>query len=100
MSESTQGNLFYPRVAGWKGQETSRAAAQSTKADKLKALVIETLRTYGPMTPDETAAMCAHDKLSIRPRFSELRELGWIKDTGERRKNESSGKRAIVWGLT
>jgi hypothetical protein len=48
------------------------------------------------MTADECAAQLEVDKLSIRPRFSELATMGRITDSGERHKN-ASGKRAIVW---
>jgi len=33
---------------------------------------------------------------AVQPRFSELRALGSIVDTGERRQNDS-GRNAIVW---
>lgn len=52
------------------------------------------------MTTDECADRLGIDKLSIRPRFSELAALSKIADTGERHVNPSSGKRAIVWCIS
>ena len=51
------------------------------------------------MTADEAALFLSIDKLSIRPRFSELNRTGEIVDTGERRANDS-GKKAIVWSIS
>ena len=95
-------NLFdwYPDSPGWKRTDTSEAAAESIKpkAETIRGLVLNHLRDYD-MTTDEMAARLDLDKLSVRPRFSELREMGLVHDTGRRRKN-LSGKSAIVWGLT
>jgi hypothetical protein len=51
------------------------------------------------MTADECAAVLQRDVLSIRPRFSELRTRGTLEDSLERRVNQRSGKRAIVWRI-
>jgi len=50
------------------------------------------------LTADETAALMDKTVLAIRPRFAELHKDGVIRDTGERRRNES-GKSAVVWAL-
>ena len=94
-------DLFsYPHGAGHKGRDTARDAASAMhgRAPRLRAMCLDTLRGCGPLTADQCAAQLGIDKLSIRPRFSELAALGSIVDTGERRTN-SSGKSAIVWGL-
>lgn len=90
----------YPYRAGYKARDTSRAAAQSTepRAPRLRQLCIDQLMLCGGLTTDECAANMGVDKLSIRPRFSELAALGKVRDSGERREN-GSGKRAIVWVL-
>jgi predicted ArsR family transcriptional regulator len=90
----------YPKEPGWKARETSRDAAESVrpKAKRLQQFCIDALRKHGPLTADECADRLQIDKLSIRPRFSELAALGKVFDTGHRRLNES-GKRAVVWGL-
>lgn len=101
MSAEPAFDLFtYPQSPGWKARDTARAAADATapKAPRLRQLCIETLRSSGNLTADECAQRLGVDKLSIRPRFSELATLGQIVDTSERHRN-SSGKSAIVWRL-
>jgi predicted ArsR family transcriptional regulator len=91
----------YPGSPGFKSRSTARSAAEAMqpRAPRLRQLCLDQLQLYGPMTADEAAANLRIDKLSIRPRFSELSTMGKIEDTGHRRKN-GSGKQAIVWGLT
>jgi predicted transcriptional regulator len=94
----TEPDLFaygYPNVAGFKRFGTSSEAAQSVDAKTLRAKVLEEL-CNGPGTADELALRLRVDKLSIRPRCSELAALGQIEDSGQRHLN-SSNKRAIVW---
>jgi predicted HTH transcriptional regulator len=91
--------LHYPRVAGSKAQETSAEAAASTDAERLRDRVVTWLQAQGAQTADECAECLGCSPLAIRPRFSELLRLGRIRDTGMRRPNASSGKRAIVWEL-
>jgi predicted HTH transcriptional regulator len=86
----------YPVRAGFKDGDTSKEAAEGVDAEFLRAAVLHALKRKGPMTADECAEAMRRDPLSIRPRFSELKNLGQIKDTGERRKNRS-GKKAKVW---
>ncbi|GAY19724.1 hypothetical protein SFOMI_0244 [Sphingobium fuliginis] len=38
-------------------------------------------------------------RVSLQPRFSELKAKGLIADSGKRRVNPSSRKRAVVWVL-
>jgi predicted ArsR family transcriptional regulator len=88
----------YPHRVGHKRTDTSASAARSVEASapRLRQLCLDMLRISGPLTADECASNMGRDKLSIRPRFSELREMGKVVDTGERRRNRS-GKSAIVW---
>lgn len=90
----------YPDKAGWKARQTAKEAAQGAdkKAPRLRRLCKQRLALAGPSTADECAALLQEDKLSIRPRFSELVALGEIEDSGFRRKN-ASGRMAIVWRL-
>lgn len=90
----------YPQVPGFKARDTSRDSASSTeaRAPRLRQLCIDQLMLCGPLTTDECASNLGIDKLSIRPRFSELAATGKVRDSGERREN-GSGKRAIVWAL-
>lgn len=90
----------YPAHPGAKDADTSREAAEAiaSRAPRLRGLVLRCLSLHGPMTADETAKQMKEDKLSIRPRFSELLRDGAIEDTGERRRN-SNGRSAKVWRL-
>jgi predicted HTH transcriptional regulator len=91
----------YPNAAGYRDTDTSKAAASSINPDinLLRGKVLECLRHFKHLTADECAGFLDIDKLSIRPRFTELKEQGLVVDTGERRKNKS-GRKAIVWRLT
>lgn len=86
----------YPEVAGFKELTTSAEAAATVDVNRLRRLVMRTLSIFGPLTADEVAEKVAMDVLTIRPRLSELRRLGMIMPSGERRQNRS-GKSAIVW---
>jgi hypothetical protein len=88
----------YPVDAGWKEPTTSREAAAATDASTLRRAVRQCLAVSGAMTADECAGRLGLSILAIRPRFSELRALGELTDTGQRHLN-NSGKRAIVWTL-
>ena len=98
--DGRQGHIeaAYPDGAGWKGTDTSYQAALTTDAQTIRADVARWLRDHGPHTADETAAGLGLSRLTVRPRFSELRARQSVVDTGARRLNDS-GKRAIVWAL-
>lgn len=89
----------YPITAGFKRRGTSVEAAQSINAETLRETVLGWLRAHGPHTADEAAAVLGETVLAIRPRFSELKRLGRIVETEQRRKN-TSGRSAIVWRAT
>jgi hypothetical protein len=100
MSNAQVIDLFnYPKAAGFKRTQTSAQAAEdiTPKAPAIREMVLAVLHLRD-MTADEMAYHLSMDKLSVRPRFSELRAMGKIRDTGERRAN-GSGKKAIVWGV-
>lgn len=92
----------YPASPGFKAPGTSQEAAEAIKpvVHYLQGVVLKHL-AYWPdqgRTADECAEELNKSVLSIRPRFSELKEKGLIVDTGQRRKN-ASGRNAIVWTL-
>lgn len=93
-------NSRYPNQAGYKAAETSAEAAteieESGRAGILREKVLRLFRAGKALTADECAAALDESVLSIRPRLSELKGKCLIKDSGERREN-ASGKRAIVW---
>lgn len=70
---------------------------QSNRAATLRDQVYRHLIIHGPKMADETAAELGESLLSIRPRFSELRNDFWIYDTGKRGVNPHSGKAAAIW---
>lgn len=85
----------YPEAPGWKGTDTSREAGQTVDAETLRELVLAQVAKCDG-TADEIATALGVDRLAIRPRCSELKRLGQIRDSRQRRSNVS-GKRAIVW---
>jgi predicted ArsR family transcriptional regulator len=104
MTSDYQPDMFaerhYPHSPGYKARDTAQAAATQAApaAGRLRKLCLAKLATDGPLTADDCAELLGIDKLSIRPRFSELAALGQITDTGQRGFN-TSGRRAIIWGL-
>lgn len=94
----------YPDSPGFKGAaETGREAAEAIapKLGRLQRMVREAVAARGSqgITPEEACDVLAVDRVSLQPRFSELRAKGQIADSGERRRNPSSGKSAVVWVL-
>jgi len=88
----------YPLFPGWKGGGgTSRQAADviAPKAKTLRERVLAALER-GDCTPEEVVAQTGVDIYSIRPRFSELKNMGIIRDSGKRRTSRG-GLRSIVW---
>ena len=87
----------YPHFPGWKDTLPSLEAAvkMSPKAETLRNKVYQALKTKS-MTADETADLLGESILAIRPRFSELKKMRLIADSGARRRN-ASGCRATVW---
>jgi hypothetical protein len=102
MSRMSETSDAYPSAPGFK------AAGPSEEAAKAIASVAATLRNQvrdaianapGGLTADEVAHKLNRSILSVRPRVSELRRLGEIKQSGARGKNES-GMSASVWVLS
>ena len=81
-----------------RGSDTSRRAAESMiqAAATLEVAVMDALRIYGPMTSDEIADAIWATVLAVRPRITELKALGWLEDTGDRRANASGRMAAVV----
>lgn len=63
--------------------------------------VIETASQQGQygLTCDEVESRLQGKHQTISARVNELRDRGWIKDSGERRRTRS-GRKAIVWAPT
>ena len=94
--------MRYPESAGSYGLGGSDAAAEqiTPKLPALQALVTGVIEDAGPRgaTGDEIAARLGWDKYRVRPRTAELRKLGRIMDSRQRRPSET-GIRSIVWVL-
>lgn len=92
---------MYPQHPGWRtdSPETARHAAAkvATKAKTLREQCLELLADR-PMAADEAAMALNVSILSIRPRFSELRAMGLIEDSGQRWLGHN-GVRLAVWQL-
>lgn len=80
--------------------DTSEDAADDAAggAPFYRLMVLQDLSMNDPSTADEVAARLNQSPLTIRPRVSELRTAGKIRDTGTRRRN-ASGKSAAVWAI-
>jgi len=88
---------------GYQATDTSKQAALDLDGSGRTSILRNKVRgAYAAMTKgltaDECAAALREDKLSIRPRVSELVKDGFLKDSGIRRLNKS-GKRAAVFIL-
>lgn len=91
-------NPMYPNEPGFKEKGgTSEEAAQKIDAKTLREAVLVALKA-GPATADETADSLGKSVLAIRPRFTELKKLGLVYKTAQRRPNRS-GIKARVWDL-
>ena len=94
---------IYPEVPGHRYVDTSIAAAAAIapQCGRLQRLALAAIKAAGPsgLTTDELASRLGLDRGSVQPRTSELKLLGLIRDSGQRRRN-ANGKRAIVWTAT
>lgn len=90
-------SLGYPDQPGYQRTDTSRQAAREVapQATSIRMLCLETLKR-GPATADEVADALGLSILTVRPRITELKVMGRVEDTGQRRINEISGKSAAV----
>lgn len=77
----------YPHAPALGCTSTSRAAAHriNPHAKRLQKMVLENLEHVGAATWKEVSARLHKDTRSVQPRFSELKKLGMIEDTGDRR---------------
>lgn len=87
---------------GWKGQPTSREAAEKAApgAAMIRDQIISMMRANSrAMSADEIAEALGLSILSVRPRVSELARAGKLVNSGQRAINRS-GNTAARWKLT
>ena len=86
---------------GYRRVDTSLNAALAIQspAENYRQAVLTELQSHGPMTADEIAERLNLSILTVRPRLTELRAVGKLTDTGQRRKTPS-GRPSIVWKAT
>ena len=98
MSQMSIDDLARP-VARNTDPDTSHAAARYTepRANTNRALALRVLAEHpGGLTDFELAALTGLQQTSIGKRRGELRDGGFVEDSGERRASPS-GAQAIVW---
>lgn len=96
----------YPHSPGWKAGETAKAAARVMRepAKSLEAWCLSVLKS-GPQTPEQVRARIEVETgrpvllNSIRPRFSQLKARGLVRDSGARGLGEGGRCLAIKWEL-
>jgi hypothetical protein len=92
---------IYPDRPGFKDEGTSAEAARrvSGYSPQMRRMVLAKLREFpAGLTADELATALNLSPFSARPRLSELKRLGEIEASGERRRN-ASGMSASVWRI-
>lgn len=102
--EFLSADMRYPNVPGWKGTDTSEAAAEfiTPHCGRLQKLFLEAVRASGERgaTSDEVAVTLEIDHCTARPRATELKRKGLIRDSGMRRAFGRSKTRSVVWIAT
>lgn len=90
--------MIYPTRDAHRGVQTSidAAARASLTSSEGRRVALTILIEHGDKTVDEVCALANRPRYGLQPRFTELRKLGLIRDSGKRRFNVS-GARAIVW---
>lgn len=89
----------HPGSKGGDGTSDKAADAIAPSVSHLRWLALTALHRLGEATPLEAVALAGVTREALQPRFSELRNLGLVESTGERRVNPS-GKAAAVLRLT
>src|SRR5690349_19211677 len=91
----------YPVGPGHNWRDTSLRAADEIESSvaNLRAKVLALISTRENVTTHEVAALLCRPVSSVQPRMSELVAQNQIVDSGIRRINPASGRRAIAWRL-
>ena len=90
----------YPNEPGHRGVDTSIEAAASIShaTGRIQRMVYHAISEVGArgLTCEELATRLRMERTTCQPRTSELKLLGLIEDSKQRRPNRN-GKKAIVW---
>lgn len=91
---------MYPDAPGHPGIDTSIEAADAIASvtGRIRRVVKAAILAAGTqgLTSHELALVTGMERTTVQPRTTELRILGAIRDSGQRRRNPN-GKRVIVW---
>lgn len=101
--------MTYPNTPGFaKGSDTSREAAeQLTDKPKIWWSILNSIKSANShgLTVDEVKPMIQwlmqrdFDRSTVAARFTEMKELGYLEETDERRPTPR-GRSATVWKIT
>jgi len=88
----------YPEGPGYKqkGATSQEAAEQGEKKFETIRRKVRAEYDQGNFTPDEIAWRIEDTPANVRPRCSELRKMGELEPTGERRKNDSGASAQVL----
>jgi len=93
----------YPNAPGYKEETTSKDAAKEMgiSASKLRADLLKLYQTAWPagMTADEAAAKVGRSVFAIRPRITEMRQLGDLHPALTAGPNSKPMRRANASGM-
>lgn len=87
----------YPESPGYKAEGTSRTAAKkmALRAGTLKALCYDEIKK-SPAAADQIAERINRTPFAVRPRITELIQLGWVRKSGRKHTNKSGMEADIV----
>lgn len=88
----------YPHFPGSKGSDSTSFEAANAIAPRVEGMRREVLKAFaehGDLTVLEVVGYLRKERWSIQPRVSELRRMGLVESTGERRRNPSGQKAAV-----
>jgi DNA-binding MarR family transcriptional regulator len=95
----SQPTLFDQPRARRSDPETSHKAAKSLKPARLRDQIVAAIYAHGGLTIKEIAKLIDREQVTVSPSIKPLRRAGVLRDSGRRRRNEGTGKEAIVWEI-
>ena len=90
---------YTPNRTGYRNTDTSALAAVQVepKTKIMRDAILAAMKRHGaPVGADELAEIMDVNTLAVRPRLTELRDKGLIRDTGPRGQT-NMGKSCILW---